>query len=76
MTPNLHIAQGGEGIATNGLGKPCSSHLNLTVSLADVGWQAELHHSYRQSPAPKGEKCHPIAEPMTIPGVFPYRKSV
>jgi len=31
-------------IQTNGIGKPCTSHLNLSVSLADAGWTEGGHH--------------------------------
>lgn len=32
-----------KGVETNGIGKPCSSHLNLTRSLADVAWHSPDH---------------------------------
>lgn len=40
----------GTAIKTNGEGKPCTSHLNLAVSLADV-WT--IHKSY---PAPSASR--------------------
>ena len=42
-TPSTQSGGAGRGVETNGIGKPCSSHLNLTRSLADVDWHGADH---------------------------------
>jgi len=45
----------GEGVTTNGIGKPCTSHLNLSRTLADV-WRVKpepIEPVVRVKPAPR-----------------------
>lgn len=47
----------GTAIKTNGEGKPCSSHLNLTVSLADLAHKPKDASQRRKHAWPRYERA-------------------